>query len=570
MSYVVPYWRLFIISVFGFLIYAATQPLFAVLIKQIIDTLQNEQREGIKLLPLMLVGLIFVRGIGAFLGNYFLARVSCSVVHVLRCAIFNQYTHLPTAYFDKNNSGYMLSRITHNVGEVTRATTDSVRTLVREGLTATGLLVYLGYTNWKLSLIFLAIAPVILVLVSFVSKRLRRLSKHIQNSIGDMTHITSEMVGGHRIVRSFGGEGYERKRFLESSLFNRKQSLKLAATVAMQTPLMQMIVSVALGALMYLALIVMKQASAGEFAAYLTAAFMLPRPIRMLSDANGEIQRGIAAAETLFEVLDETQEEDEGDYHVERSKGKLEFKKISFNYAGVSEAALQNVSITIEPGQTVALVGTSGGGKSTLVNLIPRFYEYQQGQILLDGQEIKNFSLANLRQQIALVTQHVTLFNDTVANNIAYGALQAASEGRIIRAAKDAHAIEFIEKMANGLHTEIGEHGVKLSGGQRQRIALARALLKDAPILILDEATSALDTESERYIQAALTKVMKNRTTLVIAHRLSTIESADMILVMDHGKIVEQGTHVELLDKAGAYARLHAMQFSDVKTDKQS
>ena len=553
------------ISVVGFLIYAVTQPLFAVLIRHIIDTLQTESREGIESLPLILIGLISVRGVGSFLGNYFLAQVSCNVVHVLRCEIFNKYLYLPTVYFDENNSGYMMSRITHNVGEVTRATTDSARTIIREGLTAVGLLIYLVYSNWLLSLVFLGITPIILVMVKYISSRLRKLSRRIQDSVGDMTHITSELVGGHRIVRSFGGEKYERQRFFDSSSFNRRQSIKLATTTAIQAPLMQIMIAMALGGLMYLALVILREASAGEFVAYLTAAFLLPRPIRLLGDANGEIQRGIAAAETLFEVMDEPDEKDEGDYQVSRSVGRLEFKNVSFKYAGAIDAAIRNISITVEPGQTVALVGASGGGKSTLVNLIPRFYEYNKGQILLDGEEIKNYNLVNLREQIALVTQHVTLFNDTVARNIAYGSLGTASREEIIQAAQDANAMEFISKMRDGLDTEIGEHGIKLSGGQRQRIALARALLKDAPVLILDEATSALDSVSERYIQAALKKVMSNRTTIVIAHRLSTIENADIILVMENGQIIERGTHRVLIERDGAYAVLHKLQFKDAE-----
>ena len=563
LGYVVPHWRLFAISVIGFLIYAATQPLFATMIKHIIDTLQTESREGVKYLPVFFVGLMLVRGIGAFLGSYFIARISCNVVHVLRCEIFNHYTCLPTAYFDANNSGYMMSRITHNVGEVTGATTDAVRKLVREGLTAIGLLGYLFYTNWMLSLIFLAITPIVVGIVSYVSKRLRRLSRNIQDSVGDMTHITSELVGGHRIVRSFGGERYEKKRFLDVSRFNRRQSLKLATTNSIQGPVLQVIISLALAGLMYLALIVMKQASAGEFIAYLTAAFMLPRPFRLLSDANSEIQRGIAAAESLFEVLDEPVESNNGDFRTDKSEGRIEFRDLTFTYAGAESPALRKINLVIEPGQTVALVGSSGGGKSTLVNLIPRFYDHELGGIFIDGVEVKEYELENLRQQIALVTQHVTLFNDTVANNIAYGSLEGVAKEKINKAAEDAHAMEFINKMPEGLEAKIGEHGIKLSGGQRQRLALARALLKDAPILILDEATSALDTESERYIQDALKKIMKDRTTLVIAHRLSTIENADVILVMSHGEIIEEGSHEVLIARGGAYARLHQMQFKD-------
>jgi subfamily B ATP-binding cassette protein MsbA len=563
LSYVRPHRGLFLVSFIGFMMYSGTQTLFAALVKHIIDTLQTEAREGMYYLPLLFSGLIVIHGIGAYLGNYFLAKVSTNVVHALRCQIFNKYTELPTTYFDSNNSGYMIARITNNVGEVTRATTDSVRTFVREGLTAIGMISYLFYTNWQLSLVFVAITPIIAVLVTYVSKRLRMISKRIQESVGDMTHITSELVGGHRVVRSYGGEAYEKRRFLESSLYNRQQSLKLATTMAIHNPLMQFIIAIALSGLMYLALFFMQKASVGEFVGYLTAAFLLPRPIRQLSDANGEIQKGIAAAESLFEILDEKGEPDTGDFEAARSQGALEFKNLFFRYPGANDWALRDINVRIEPGQTVALVGASGGGKSTFANLILRFYPHDQGEILLDGVEINRYELANLRRQIALVTQQVILFNDTIANNIAYGALAGAERGKIENAARDAYALEFIDKLEMGLDTEIGENGVKLSGGQRQRLALARALLKDAPILILDEATSALDTESERYIQAALQKVMQGRTTLVIAHRLSTIENADMILVMEQGRIVERGSHQGLLALNGAYARLHQMQVKE-------
>jgi len=563
LTYVRPHRVLFAISIFGFLLYSGTQTLFAALIKHIIDTLQTESREGMYYLPLLFIGLIVVHGIGAYLGNYFLAKVSNNVVHALRYKIFNKYTELPTAYFDAHNSGYMISRITHNVGQVTQATTDAVRTFIREGLTSIGLLIYLFYSNWKLSLVFIAITPVIVILVTYVSKRLRGISKKVQESIGDMTHITSELVSGHRVVRSYGGEDYERRRFLESSLYNRQQSLKLSTTLAIHNPIMQFIIALALSFLMYMALMFMEKASVGEFVGYLTAAFLLPRPIRQLSDANGDIQKGIAAAESLFEILDEPGEADLGTYQIERCKGALEFKNLSFQYQGANEPALTDINFKAEPGQTIALVGASGGGKSTLVNLVSRFYSHDQGEILLDGIEINAYQLKSLRQQIALVNQQVTLFNDTIANNIAYGTLTTATHEEIISAATDACAMEFINKMEKGLDTEIGENGVKLSGGQRQRLALARALLKNAPVLILDEATSALDTESERYIQSALQKVMSNRTTLVIAHRLSTIENADIILVIDHGRIIERGSHEELIQKNGAYARLHRMQFRD-------
>ncbi len=561
-SYVLPFWKAFAISVFGYLTYAATQPLFAALIQYIVDTLQTKNKDAMMMLPAFLLALIIVRGIGTYLGTYFLAKVSTNVVHTLRCHIFNKYTQLPTAYFDSNNSGYLMSLITHNVNEVTQATTDSVRTFVREGLTVVGLLAYLFYSQWQLSFVFLCISPIIVLMITYVSKRLRRLSKLIQNSVGNISHITSEMVNGHRVVRSYGGKAYEKQRFLEGSNFHRHQSLKLATTMAIHNPLLQLLIGLALSALMYLALYIMKDASAGEFISYLTAAFFLPRPVRQLSEANSNIQKGIAAAESLFEVLDENEEIDKGDYQIESAGGELEFKNVSFSYPNSKELALNNVSFKVRQGQAVALVGASGGGKSTVTNLILRFYTQQKGKILLDGVEISQYQLDNLRQQIALVTQQVTLFNDSVANNIAYGALAGATNKAIEDAVERSYALDFINKMPQGLETEIGENGVKLSGGQKQRLAIARALLKDAPLLILDEATSALDAESERYIQRALAEVMQGRTSIVIAHRLSTIEHADLILVIDKGQIVERGTHQDLLTKQGAYARLYGVQFT--------
>ena len=561
--YIKPHRNLVVLSLLGFALYSSTQPLFATLIQEIIDTLQAKSRDKMLYLPLFFSGLVILRGIGNYVGNNFLAKVSLNVIHTLRCEIFEKYTLLPTTHFDNNNSGYMISRITHNVNQVAQATTDAVRKVVQEGLTALGLLIYLFYMNWLLSLVFLVVAPVIALLVSYVSKRLRMLSKRIQDSIGDMTHITSELVNGHRVVRSYGGEDYEKRRFLESSLYNRRQSLKLVTTGAIHNQVMQLIIAIALAFLMYMALFFMEQSSVGSFVGYLTAAFLLPRPFRQLSDANSDIQRGIVAAESLFAILDEQSEPDPGHVETEKCLGALEFNNLSFQYSSATEPTLRNISFKAEPGQTIALVGASGGGKSTLVNLVSRFYTHDSGQILLDGVEINDYKLSNLRRHIALVNQQVTLFNDTIANNIAYDALANASRDAIIAAANDAYAMEFINKLDLGLDTLIGENGVKLSGGQRQRLALARALLKDSPILILDEATSALDTESERYIQAALQKVMRNRTTLVIAHRLSTIENADLILVMDRGQIIERGTHQTLLEKNGAYARLHATEFKE-------
>ncbi|NOR81414.1 MAG: lipid A export permease/ATP-binding protein MsbA [Methyloprofundus sp.] len=563
LKYVVPYIRFFIISVLGFIIVAVAQPLFAELVKLIIDTIEHGNKTDNKYLPAYIIGLVIFRSIGTFFGNYYLAKVSVNVVHKLRQEIFNHYTNLSTEYFDAQNSGHLISLITYNVAQVTNATSNSVKTIVREGLTAFGLIVYLLWLNWELTLIFFVIAPFIAIIVTVVSKKLRSLSKNVQDSMGDMTHITSELVTGNRVVKCFGGSTYEIKRFKESSLFNKQQSQKVALVSAIQNPIMQLLVAFALSGLLYLALSIMSTASTGAFIAYLLAAFMLPRPIQALVQANNEIQKGIAAATDIFINLDVEPELDQGTINKTKGKGVLQFENISFSYANSDKLALKNINLSIQSGQTVAIVGASGSGKTTLTNLIPRFYDYSEGRILLDGVEITQFTLSSLREQIALVTQNITLFNDTVFNNIAYGVLGDIDEAKVIKAADDAYATEFIQSLSNGMQTEIGEHGIQLSGGQRQRLAIARALLKNAPLLILDEATSALDTQSERYIQKALEHVMAHRTTIVIAHRLSTIEKADVILVMEAGEIIERGTHAELLAKNAAYAKLHALQFNE-------
>jgi len=563
LKYAFPFIKFFIISLFGFAIVAVSQPLTAELIRIIIETLENRSTHNTQLLPFYIIGLVLFRSSGAFLGNYFLAKVSVGVVHKLRREIFDHYTRLSTEYFDAQNSGHLISMITYNVAEVARAVTDSSRIFIREGLTAIGLLGYLFWLNWQLTLVFIVIAPFIAILVTVVSKKLRAFSKNVQDSMGDMTHITSELVTGNRVVKCFNGSDYEINRFKKSSLFNKHHSLKVALLGAIQNPVMQLIVACALATLLSLALAMMKESSTGTFVAYLLAAFMVPRPIQLLVQANNDLQKGIAAASDIFIILDVKPEQDQGSITSAPSKGVLTFENISFSYPNSTKLAVKNINFTVESGQTVAIVGASGSGKSTLTNLIPRFYNYTEGRLLLDGVEITQYTLNCLREQIALVTQNTTLFNDTVFNNIAYGGLGEIDETSVLKAADDAYATEFIQNLIHGMHTEIGEHGVQLSGGQRQRLAIARALLKNAPLLILDEATSALDTHSERYIQKALEHVMAHRTTLVIAHRLSTIERADVILVMEAGEIIERGSHAELIAKKGAYAALHAMQFRD-------
>ncbi|WP_312955749.1 lipid A export permease/ATP-binding protein MsbA [Pseudomonas songnenensis] len=587
LRYVLPYTGLFSVSLLGFLIFASTQPMLGYMLKFFVDGLNNPdaslfaqvprlnevpwlaQLKLLQAVPLLIIFIALMQGIGSFLGNFFLAKVSLGLVHDLRLALFNNMLTLPNRYFDGHNSGHLISRITYNVTMVTGAATDAIKVVVREGMTVIFLFATLLWMNWKLTLVMLAILPVIGFMVSSASKKFRKQSKKIQLAMGDVTHVASETIQGYRVVRSFGGEPYERNRFLTASSENTAKQLKMVKTNAVYTPSLQLVIYSAMAVLMFLVLLLRGDASAGDLVAYITLAGLLPKPIRQLSEVSSTIQKGVAGAESIFEQLDEQPEIDTGTLERDSVSGRLEVRNLNFVYPGSDKPVLHDISFTVEPGQMVALVGRSGSGKSTLANLIPRFYHHETGHILLDGADVESYTLRNLRRHIALVTQQVTLFNDTVANNIAYGDLAGAPLDDIRRAARDAYADEFIEQMPEGYQTLVGENGVLLSGGQRQRLAIARALLKNAPVLILDEATSALDTESERHIQGALDHVMQGRTTLVIAHRLSTIEKADLILVMEQGRIVERGTHAELLAVNGAYARLHATQFRDDESDEQ-
>lgn len=561
LTYVKPYWKLFAISVLGYLLYSSSQPLLATMAGWLADAVYTKDPDAVYLIPLALLGIYFLRGLGSFIGNYFLAKVTFSIVRILRNELFNKLVLLPNVFYEQNSSGHLISLITFNVTQVTAAATDAIKVLIREGIAVVALLSYLFYLNWQLSLAFLAVAPLIGIVVSFASKRFKKLSKKIQVSMGDITHVSSEAINGYKEVKSFSGQEYEQQRFHKASENNYSQNIKLVFTSSINTPVLQMIVALALASLVFVALSFLGEMEPAAFITYITAAGLLPKPIRQLSEINATIQRGIAAAESIFSLLDEQEEKDNGKLDIKRVKGKLEFRNLSFTYPGTDKIIIQNLNLTIKPGQTIALVGHSGSGKSTLANLIPRFYDIEQGEIFLDDQPLKEYSLPCLRNQISFVTQQVTLFNDSIEKNIAYGALSLHSREEVIQAAESAYAMEFIEEQSKGLDTLVGEDGVLLSGGQRQRLAIARALLKDAPVLILDEATSALDTESEQKIQSALDNVMKNRTTLVIAHRLSTIENADSIIVMDHGKVVEQGTHNELIAQGGYYSQLHSKQF---------
>ncbi len=571
LGYVRPYAGLFMVSILGYVIFASTQPMLAGILKYFVDGLSNPQAvlfpnvpylrdlQLLQTVPLLIVLIAAWQGVGSYLGNYFLARVSLGLVHDLRIALFDNLLALPNRYFDSHNSGHLISRITFNVTMVTGAATDAIKVVIREGLTVIFLFAYLLWMNWQLTLVMLAILPLIGLMVTSASKKFRKQSKKIQVAMGDVTHVASETIQGYRVVRSFGGEAYESGRFVRASQDNTDKQLRMTKTGAVYTPMLQLVIYSAMAVLMFLVLFLRGDATAGDLVAYITAAGLLPKPIRQLSEVSSTIQKGVAGAESIFEQLDEAPEVDRGSIERERVSGTLEIRNLSFQYPGSEKRVLDDISFSAEPGQMIALVGRSGSGKSTLANLIPRFYHHETGQILLDGVDVEEYRLRNLRRHIALVTQQVTLFNDTVANNIAYGDLAGAPREAIERAVEAAYAKEFIDKLPQGLDTEVGENGVLLSGGQRQRLAIARALLKDAPVLVLDEATSALDTESERHIQAALDRVMTGRTTLVIAHRLSTIEKADLILVMDQGQIVERGTHLELLALNGFYARLHAL-----------
>ncbi|BES71125.1 lipid A export permease/ATP-binding protein MsbA [Marinobacter nanhaiticus D15-8W] len=565
LAYVKPFWLAFSLAVVGNIIYAGASTGMAAAMEYVIQAIENPTEQNRLLLTGLIVGVFALRGVGTFMGQYFINYVGRQVVNALRTQVFDRLLRLPSRFFDDHSAGHLVSKLTFNVEQVADATTNAVTISLREGLTIIGLLGFMLYTNWKLTLIFVAVGPVIGFVVSFASKRFRKLSRRIQSSMGDITHVASESISGYRVVRIFGGEGYERERFHDVSQRNLTQSLKMASTQAISVPIIQILVAFSIAALVWLMLApeIRGGMSTGELVAFITAATTMAKPIRQVTSVHAKIQRGVAAAHDVFETIDETPEDDTGTHSPGRVKGNISFRKVSFRYRDQLDDVLKDIDLDIPQGQSVALVGRSGSGKSTMVSLLPRFYEYTAGNILIDDVPIRDYTLRALRDQIALVTQNVVLFNDTIAANIAYGSLREHTLDEIREAAAKAHALEFIDRMPEGMDTLIGDNGVMLSGGQRQRLAIARALLKDAPILILDEATSALDTESERHIQQALDLVMKGRTTLVIAHRLSTIEKADRILVMDGGEIVEAGRHEELLGQGGVYAKLHQTNFSE-------
>ena len=552
-----------LIAAIGMAGYAAVDTYMLSLIKPLLDEgLSGKQNSVMLWLPIMIMILVALRGVCNFTSDYFMAWVGNTVVMRLQRAVFSHLMGMPLSFFDKHNTGTLLSKVTYDAGQVSSAASSTLISLIREGCTVIGLLVLMFYYSWQLSLIFFIVGPVVAVLISVISKRFRKLSRQLQHAMGNITTSTEQMLRGHREVLMFGGQEIEAGRFDKVSNSVRQQNMKMVVADAVGSPIVQFIASTALSLVLYLATFpeISHTLTAGSFAAVISALFGLMKPLKSLTQVNVQFQRGIAACQSLFDVIDLPLEQDNGQLQIGHAAGKIEFRDVTFTYPTKDAPALRNISFSIEPGKTVALVGRSGSGKSTIASLLTRFYDIQEGTILLDDQDIREYRLRDLRRQFALVSQNVHLFNDTIANNIAYAAEEQFTREQIIEAAKLANADEFISKMPQGYDTVIGENGANLSGGQRQRLAIARALLRDMPVLLLDEATSALDSESERKIQTALESLTKNRTTIVIAHRLSTIEKADEILVIDDGQIVERGSHDQLLEMGGAYALLRRTQ----------
>jgi subfamily B ATP-binding cassette protein MsbA len=566
LGYVKPYWRTFAISIFGMAVTAATEPLLPALLKPMLDgTFVHKDDTVIKLAPLIILLIFFVRGIASFVGTYAIGWVGNKVVMDLRDKMFHKLLTLPTRFFDDHATGNLISKLTFDVTQVTAAATSVVTVSVRDSIIIVGLLCWLFYLNWKLTLLSLVMLPIISYILKIINARLRDASRNAQRAMGDITQVIEESVAAHKVVKLFGGQQYESERFNEQANWVRRHTMKQAMAAAANVPIVQMVAALALSVIVYLATIQARsdETTVGGFLSFIAAMLMLTAPIKRLTGVSEFLQRGLAASESIFELLDTPGEINAGKVTIGRANGRIGFEHVSLSYQQDDRLALRDISLDIPAGQAVALVGASGSGKTTLANLVPRFYQPSSGRITLDGHDLADLTLASLRANIALVSQEVVLFNDTIAANIAYGQMREVPETEIVAAAQAAHAMEFIREMPQGLNTLVGERGVKLSGGQRQRIAIARAILKNAPILILDEATSALDSESERHVQAALETLMKGRSSLVIAHRLSTIEKADRIIVLQKGEIVETGTHRELLAKNGVYAQLHRIQFAN-------
>ena len=587
LSYAFHYKWSLILSFLGFVVYSLGNVLLADLTQFLLDSLGGQQMMSLGFVaqasqwlwppgdksatdyariavPIAAVVLSLGRALGFFAGSYFMNKVARSVVHTVRTELFGALVRAPKVHLDQFSTGELLSKVTFNVEQVSGAASDALKTLLREGLTIIALVSYMLYLNWELTAVFFVVAPAIGLVVHVVGKHFRRYSRRIQDSMGSVTEVTAESLAGLDDVRIYGATTQVSERFRAASAFNKQQSLKLAFVQAASTPIMQTLLALALGALFWFALDpeVLTEFSAGSLVAFITAAAQLGKPIRTLSSIQSIIQRGLAAAEDIFVQLDTPPESDEGSARPAQVEGKVEFRAIDFKYPSAQVNAISDVSFSINPGQTVAVVGRSGSGKSTLVKLLARFYLPTSGEILLDGQNVKDIALAHYREQLAFVPQNITIFSDSVAGNIALGAMNDSERKAIENAAEQAQAARFVQDLEDGYDTLIGDQGLGLSGGQQQRIAIARALLKQAPVLILDEATSALDTESEALIQSALDKSREGRTTFVVAHRLSTIESADSVLLMDEGRVVAQGSHQQLLDSEPLYRSLHQQGFA--------
>ncbi|MGH8233246.1 MAG: lipid A export permease/ATP-binding protein MsbA [Rhodanobacteraceae bacterium] len=565
-----PYRALVIITVLAMVADAACMTLFAKEVKPLIDKLfVDRDPHVIFWMPIIIVSIFFVRSIAVYIESYGSAYIGRGVVQDMRRRIFDQYLRMPAAFFDGESSGQQISRITYTSEQVAQATTDSAKTAIVDGLTVIGLVALMVWTSWILTLALLVMVPLVGVLVTYVSRRYRRINVTIQGVVGRVTGVVEEVVGAHREVKVFGGQRYESGRFNEVTDRARKLNVKVAATNGLSTAFVQLAAAIALALIVWIAtrpFMMGHGLTAGSFMrVFMCMAGILPS-LKRLTTVQSNIQRGLAAANELFQILDATPERDTGGVELKVCRGEFEFREVRLTYPGAQIEALRGVSMRCPSGAVTALVGRSGSGKSSIAHLIPRFYEPTAGRILLDGRPLDDYSLASLRRQIAWVGQDIVLFDDTIARNIAYGELADTDEKTILEVAEAANALVFIRELPDGIHSRVGEGGALLSGGERQRIAVARALLKNAPILVLDEATSALDTESERLIQDALSRLMKNRTTLVIAHRLSTVEHANQIVVLDAGRIVEQGTHNELLARGGKYASLYHLQFHEPAT----